>query len=114
MKSGLLGPYDLSFDGVELALPQAQCGVFALGHVDAAGTFRVQRVGRDDQDLRRILRGLIGSSNCFKFAPAASPREAFGRECELFHRLRPPGNIIHPDRPKGSDWRCPVCLQYHF
>lgn len=114
MRSGLQGPYELTFDGIAVALPVALGGVFALGHVDAAGTFRVERVGRDDRDLRGCLQGLIGSSNRFKYAPAASAREAFEQECELFHRLRPPGNIIHPDRPKGSDWRCQVCFQFHF
>ena len=109
MKTALLGPFDLSFDGVQHAVLRHGCGAYALGHVDPAGTFRVQRVGRDDANLRLCLQGLIGSSNRFKFAPAASSREAFGIECELFHRLRPPGNIIHPTRPSGSDWRCPVC-----
>jgi hypothetical protein len=113
MTTGLLGPYELSFDGVAQALPSGQCGVFALGHVDAAGTFRVQRVGRDDADLRRRLQGLIGSSNRFKFAPAHSPRLAFESECELFHKFKPPGNIIHPDRQRGSDWKCPHCFQLH-
>lgn len=113
MRGDLLGPYELSYDVIERALSNKVCGVFALGHVDAGGTFRIQRVGRDDSDLRGCLQNLIGSSTRFKYAPVASPQVAFERECELFHRFRPPGNIIHPDRPPESGWRCPVCFQNH-
>jgi len=110
--AALLGPFELAFDTIERELPPAVCGVFALGYVDPSGTFRVQRVGRGD-DLRNGLRQLIGSSTRFKFAKSVSPQAAFERECELFHRFRPPGNIIHPDRPKGTDWLCPVCARFH-
>lgn len=113
MSIALIGPYELAFDKVAEALPGSICGVYALGHVDANGTFRVQRVGRDDQDLRRCLQGLIGVSSRFKFLTAGNPQMAFERECELFHRFRPPGNFMHPERPAGSNWRCPVCFQFH-
>ena len=113
MKSMLLGPYELSFDSLARALPTGQCGAYALGHVDFEGTFRIERVCRDDRDLREHLQGLIGSSNRFKFAPARSPQQAFESECYLFHRFQPPNNIIHPDRPRGTNWRCPVCVQRH-
>ena len=113
MKSTLLGPLDLTFDQVEQALPIGKGGVFALGHVDTVGTFRVQRVGRDDHDLGRSLQRLIGSSTRFKYAVVASPQLAFEYECELFHRFRPPGNVIHPTRPACSQWKCPVCIQFH-
>ena len=113
MTRDLIGPYGLSFEEVAQALPRGQCGVFALGHLDATGTFRIERVGRDDHDLRQCLTTFIGSSSRFKFVPATSPQQAFEAECALFHRFRPPGNIIHPERPRGSDWRCPVCLRFH-
>lgn len=113
MKSTLLGPFDLTYDDVEQILPRAKCGIFALGHVDTTGTFRVQRVGRDDQDLRRCLQGLIGSSTRFKYALGPAPQQCFERECELFHQFRPPGNIIHPSRQAGSQWKCPVCFRFH-
>lgn len=109
MSTALLGPYELNFESVAEALPIAHCGVYALGHVDFAGTFRIQKIGRDDSDLRRHLQELIGSSNRFKYARTITPQKAFEIECELFHRFRPPGNIIHPTRPKASDWRCPIC-----
>ena len=110
----LQGPYNLSFDDLELVVPGHQCGVYALGHLDSKQTFRVHRIGRDDHDLRQRLRDLIGSSMRFKFASMTDPQQAFVSECELFHRLRPPGNIIHPERKPGSDWRCPICSQYRI
>jgi hypothetical protein len=114
MHSALQGPYDLTFDVLERKLPARRAGAFALGHTDEDGTFRVKRVGRSDADLRRTLQDLIGSSNKFKFVVTASAREAFDRECELFHKFRPPSNFTHPDRPRGSDWRCPRCFLFHL
>jgi hypothetical protein len=112
MRSALLGPYNLNYDELELFVPKSQCGIFALGHVDRAQIFRVERVGRADTDLRSSLRELIGSSIGFKFAPLSTPREAFEQECELFHRLKPPGNFIHPVRQAGAIWFCPICSQF--
>ena len=109
----LHGPYELSVDSLERSLPRGGGGVFALGYIDSAGRFRVERVGRDEADLKGRLRNLIGSGNLFKYA-AVDAREAFELECEIFHRLRPPSNITHPDRPRGTDWKCRQCLQLHF
>lgn len=110
----LAGPFELTFDRVDRVLPAGQSGVFALGQVDGTGTFRVQRVGRSDDDLRGCLKGLIGCGNQFKFALTGSVREAFDSECELFHRLRPPCSFIHPARSPGSDWTCHWCSLLHL
>ena len=110
----LQGPYELSIEGIDRTLPMGQPGVFALGYIDAAGTFRIQSVGRDDTDLRRRLREMIGSSNKFKFASAIDSEEAFAHECELFHHFKPRANVVHPQRPQGSNWKCPHCFQLHF
>lgn len=114
MKTALKGPHSLTFDTLQRLLPKSRKGIFALGYLDGSGRFRVQSVGRDDYDLRARLCELIGSSAMFKFATMASAREAFDRECELFHSLRPPSNVIHPARPSGADWQCPHCLQFGF
>lgn len=113
MKTNLYGPYDLTFDSVDAVMPVGSRGVFALGYAEDSSMFRVQRVGRDGKDLSRKLKSLIGASNKFKYRLTLTEREAFEMECELFHKLRPPSNISHPDRPQGSDWRCPYCLQFH-
>jgi hypothetical protein len=38
-----------------------------------------------------------------------SSQTAFERECDLFHDFSPPGNRLHPDRPRGTRWRCHRC-----
>lgn len=109
MKSGLEGPYGLTMDGIESAVKRPLAGVFALGHEDFEGRFRITRVGRSDSDLRFTLRQFIGTSGFFKFSPTRTAHEAFLKECELFHRFRPPGNLAHPERPAGTTWTCPHC-----
>jgi hypothetical protein len=108
----LKGPHTLSFDALQRVLPKARSGIFALGYIDGEGRFRVQSVGRDDYDVRARLSELIGSSTMFKYAVMTSARDAFLQECALFHELRPPSTIIHPVRPRGTDWQCPHCLQH--
>ncbi|MFM9938868.1 MAG: hypothetical protein ACKVP7_05165 [Hyphomicrobiaceae bacterium] len=110
----LEGPYELSVESVEHTVPRGVPGVYLLGYVDPSGTFRVQHVGRNDVDVRKRLRELIGSSTRFKFAGLANTRDAFEQECALFHKFKPRGVISHPQRPAGSDWKCPVCFQLHF
>lgn len=111
MNISLKGPHSLSFDALERVLPKSRTGIYALGYVDPDGRFRVQSVGRDDYDVRARLSELIGSSMMFKFAVLGDAREAFEKECALFHELRPPSTIIHPVRPRGTNWQCPHCLR---
>lgn len=111
MNISLKGPHALSYDALQRLLPKARTGIFALGYVDGEGRFRVQSVGRDDYDVRARLSELIGSSTMFKYAVMSDSREAFEKECALFHQLRPPSTIIHPIRPRGTDWQCPHCLR---
>lgn len=109
----LLGPFELSIDTIDGTLSDERVGVYAVGHVDGRGVFRIQRVGRGS-NLRTSLRNLVGSSTRFKFEYSADERASFERECELFHLLRPPSNLTHPERPLGSSWRCPWCLGPQF
>lgn len=109
MNIKLHGPFELSKDHLESTLPKSISGVFALGYVDQVGRFRVERVGRDTSNLQTTLGDLIGCAMQFKYAATSTSREAFELECELYHRLRPPCNVMHPNRPAGSIWTCPVC-----
>ncbi len=111
MTTTMKGPHGLSYDALERLLPKARTGIYALGYLDREGRFRVQSVGRDDYDVRARLSELIGSSTMFKFAVMSDARDAFLHECALFHEFRPPSTIIHPVRPRGTDWQCPHCLQ---
>lgn len=108
-KTGLLGPYRLTFEGINDAIRRQSAGVYALGSNDRSGNFQVKHVGRSDADVRAKLRDCIGSDNMFKFRFFGSARAAFEKECELFHDFSPPGNRIHPGRPRGTNWECPRC-----
>ena len=107
--SGLAGPFPLTFDGIETAVRKRGAGVYALGSIDPSGRFSVQSVGRSDEDVKLGLRDCIGAGTHFKFDYFAAEREAFEKECQLFHDLQPPGNRVHPGRPRGSILRCPRC-----
>jgi hypothetical protein len=109
MNTGLRGPYRLTYEGINEAVSRQSAGVYALGANDPSGHFQVKHVGRSDADIRAKLRDCIGSDIMFKFSFFSSPRAAFEKECELFHDFKPPGNRIHPGRPKGASWECPRC-----
>jgi hypothetical protein len=109
VKTGLLGPYRLTFDGINNAVSRRSAGVFALGRNDPSGNFQVKHVGRSDTDIRNRLCECIGSDTLFKFRFYGTAQGAFEKECELFHDFGPPGNRIHPGRTKGSKWECPRC-----
>jgi hypothetical protein len=107
-KTGLMGPYQLTFDGISSAVTRRCAGVYALGH-SAGGKFQIHFIGRSDQDVRETLRGYIGSNTSFKYGYSPSSEAAFEKECDLYHDFSPPGNKIHPDRPKGANLECPRC-----
>jgi hypothetical protein len=109
LKTGLLGPYRLTFEGINNAIRRKSAGVYALGANDPQGNFQVKHVGRSDDDLRAELCERIGSAIMFKYRLFPSARDAFNKECELFHDFSPPGSRIHPGRPKGTTWECPRC-----
>lgn len=108
-KTGLIGPYQLSFDGISSAVTRRSAGVYVLGHTSTEGKFRIHYIGRSDLDVRETLRGYIGSNTSFKYGYSPSSKAAFEKECDLYHDFSPPGNKIHPDRPKGSNLECPRC-----
>lgn len=111
VKSGLIGPYRLTVDGIADAVKERSPGVYALGHQDFNGRFRITHIGRSDKELSQTLRDMIGTSSLFKFLPLATSKEAFEKECELFHKFKPPGSSLHPVRPPGTNWSCPRCMQ---
>ena len=104
----LEGPYRLAFDEIDKKVGKQNSGVFALGYV-AKRDFYINYVGRSDVDLRGRLLELIGSDVAFKFKSTPTVKEAFLRECELFHLFQPYGNRVHPARPTLSGWSCPHC-----
>ncbi len=107
--SGLAGPFPLDSDAISKYVTKESPGAYALGDMKHDGLFHIERVGRSDVDVADRLADHIGLYPQFKFGYFASPKAAFEKECHLYHDFSPPDNHIHPDRPNGSDWKCPRC-----
>ncbi len=109
--SGLLGPFALTAESIAAHIDALTIGAFALGRM-RDGKFFVRKVGRDDRDLGAALRVLVGHANnkydAFKFRTYVSTRRAFEKECQLFHAFAPPDSPMHPVRPPGTRFVCPV------
>lgn len=111
-------PYSLSAldsltnEKIDSLVTQTKPGVYALDKTTGAG-FQVSYVGRADIDLNRRLKDWVGKYKYFKFEYATSPKDAFEKECELWHDFGGPqgklDNDKHPERPDETNWKCPKC-----
>ncbi len=110
--SGLRGPFPLTHQGINDNVNKTFPGTYTLGKIKIP-TYYIARVGRSDDDVNRRLHDYIGDYEQFKFEYYPSPKAAFDKECLLYHDFKPPDNKIHPDRPSGTNWKCPVCDHFH-
>ena len=103
-------PFDR--ESITKYVEKEKIGNYALGKMDGQ-VFRVSYVGRSDTDLRkRLLNHIDEPYTHFKYSYATSKKAAFEKECKNFHDFNPPDNSIHPDRPEGTDWKCPLCSRF--
>jgi len=103
--------YVLTAEKIDEVVAKTSPGVYALGYIDPEdkdNAFVARRVGRSDDDINCRLKDYVGAYKHFKFGHCSSPKAAFETECRLYHDFDPPDNHIHPDRPKGTNWACPV------
>lgn len=107
--SGLRGSFPLTKESIEKEVKFISAGVFALGVLGDDGRFQMLLVGRSDTDVRRALKSYIGKANRFKFEYYDDPEQAFRKECEIYHYMKPRANTAHPQRPAGMEWVCPEC-----
>jgi len=107
--TGLLGPFELTNAVIDIKVKK-EIGAYALGYVNN-NTFHVSYVGRDDDDLNRRLKEHVGSYQHFKFRHYNTAKEAYEKECYLYHDFTPRDNDIHPAKPDGTNYKCPVCGQ---
>jgi len=105
------GPYKLDAKTIDAQVTKTSPGNYALGKRNEEGTFLVGYVGRADKDVNGRLKSWVSKTKrpLFKFSYASSTKAAFEKECENYHDFDPPGNDIHPDRPNGTNWKCPRC-----
>ncbi len=110
--SGLIGPYPLTHEKIYEVITRTLPGAYILGWI-SNGTFYVQYVGRSNSDINNRLHFHVGKYESFMFDYFLSPKSAFEKECELWHNFGGPegrlDNKNHPDRPDGTNWRCPRC-----
>lgn len=106
--TGLDGPYLLTAERIDEVITKKSAGTYALDRTTDT-TFKVSRVGRSDNDVNARLKSYVGGNyKYFKFGYNSSAKAAFEKECTLYHDFNPPDNAIHPDRPEGTSWKCPV------
>ncbi len=106
--TGLKGPYTLDNETIDRVVTRTSPGAYALGSV-RNNTFYVRYVGRSDNDINARLKGWVGKYPKFKYEYYNSPKAAFEKECNLWHDFKPPDNDRHPQRPNGTNWKCPRC-----
>ena len=113
----MIGPHDLTAKEIERVVTQESAGNYALGEVSDS-TFYVRYVGRSDDDVASRLKSWVGESKrykSFKYSYASSAKAAFEKESKNYHDFGEKeklDNKEHPQRPKGTNWKCPVCDIY--
>ena len=111
------GPSELMTQKIDEGVTRTSPGNYALGYVSDS-TFYVRYVGRSDTDVNSRLKSWVGKSNRykhFKYSYATSPKAAFEKECKNYHDFGESeelDNEQHPERPDGTNWKCPVCVRY--
>lgn len=105
----MYGPYLLSLKKINDQVTRTSPGVYILLNI-----FKLdRRVGRSDKDLKRRLKNWVGKYWWFKFDYCTSPKNAFERECNLYHYYGSKNGALdnenHPQRPTGTNWKCPKC-----
>ena len=104
------GSYDLNSEVINDLIKEGEYGNYAYGDINPkTGGFIVKYVGRSDGDLRNRIKHGIGKYSKFKFSIAKNAKEAFEKECKNYYDFEPEDNNIHPDRPKGTNYKCPCC-----
>ena len=106
--SGLRGSFPLTSEGISNNVTRTSAGAYALGYTKNE-LFYVDYVGRADANVAGRLRDHVGKYKRFKYEYYDSPKAAFMKECRLYHDFNPHDNKVHPARPAGSGWKCPVC-----
>jgi hypothetical protein len=115
-----MGPESFDFNENEITthVEAWRIGNYAIGTVLPNSKFAVTHLGRSDVDLKQELLLNLPTAgpqrNQFKFSYAASAKEAYEKDCRLFHNLYHWGidNKTHPSPPTGTSYPCPVpdCL----
>ena len=108
--SGLFGPHPLTHAGVDAAVKGIGPGAYALGYMNPQGGLTIHYVGRSDTDVNgRLKTHLPKKYTHFKYAFFPTAKDAYLKECRLYHDFSPPDNEIHPAAQENTYINCPVC-----
>jgi hypothetical protein len=101
--------HGLTTFNIEALVTSRSPGVYVLDRTSSGG-FTTHYAGRADEDVAGRLKDHArnGIYKYFKFDYASNVRQAFEMECRLYHDLNPPDNKVHPAKPKGTYYACPV------
>jgi hypothetical protein len=101
----LMEPYPI--DDVDLYVTRRTPGVYILSRDGRTADY----VGRSDTDVTNRIKQSAKDGyryTSFWFEYATSPRDAYYKECEYYHKYNSPDNTNHPAVPPGANWRCPI------
>jgi hypothetical protein len=103
---------------IDELVAEGYAGYYILGNASGE-VFEPRCIGRSDSDVHHELEAqeserresAYHNYKYFKFGLAKSAQAAFEMECQLYHQLGSSDlldNKVHPVRPKGALWKCPV------
>jgi len=101
----LIGPYPIN--SVDYYVTQKFPGVYILSRDGKTAAY----VGSDADISIRIKQSAREEYGYtyFWFEYVSSPRDAYYKECEYYHKYNPPDNSNHPSIISlGANWRCPI------
>lgn len=113
----MLGPFALTDNEVNKRVPENVMGNYAfLQKKWLTDEYLVRYVGRSDADLKKEIKQQMRNDcakGCthFMFSIAKSKKEAFEKECRNYHDFGECdclNNDIHPAKPAGTKYKCPV------
>jgi hypothetical protein len=107
--TGLFGPHDLTERVIDEIATSKSIGNYACGYVNDASVFIVSYTGRSDSDLNGRLKQHVGKYKKFKYGYMQTAKDAFEKECSIYHDFSPPDNQVHPARPANTSLTCPRC-----
>ncbi|MEO0236253.1 MAG: hypothetical protein ABIM02_05970 [candidate division WOR-3 bacterium] len=101
----LRGPYLI--EEVNKYVREISPGVYILSRDGRTAAY----VGRSDTDVGSRIKQSAKEGYGYKYfwyEYASSPRDAYYKECEYYHKYKPDDNTNHPSVPPGKNWRCPI------
>ena len=108
-QNGLQGPFALTDQVIDQEVSPGRPGAYLLEESSDLINFRAGYVGRSESDVNNQLHVHVGSYKRFRYQYCDTAQAAFERECALYHDFEPRDNPIHPQRPAGTQWKCPRC-----